>query len=92
MKLKICRGQHCYYEALPGHDASCTLTTMDLTVEMSDEWANLGEEDWTTLKDQKQQLMARYKCVGWLVNELPGEYSTEKGGAKLSDCLRTNSV
>ena len=54
MTLKICRGHHCYYEALPGHDASCTLTTTDLTVEMSDEWndlANLGEEDWTTLKN-----------------------------------------
>ena len=38
MKLKICRGHHCYYEALPSHNASCTLTTMDLTVEMSDEW------------------------------------------------------
>ena len=54
IKLKICRGHQCYYEALLGHDASSTLTTMDFTVEISDEWddlANLGEEDWTTLKD-----------------------------------------
>ena len=83
------------YQALAGHDASRALATMDLTPKsVSDEWddlADLGGDDWGSLKDWEQQFMMKYKCFGWLEKE-PEKGPTEDDGVEQSVVKEVESV